>query len=85
MSSFVKTRIRKLTTKNKELVCVGEGLQPVFNPEETILSTSKPRNIRQMRFSSLSYGSPRHVEEVVGEPFLRNAREKLARLVAKKK
>lgn len=74
MSNFVKTRIRKLTNKNKELVCVGEGLLPVFNPEDTINSISKPRNIRQMRISSLSRGSPRHIQEVVGEPFLLNAK-----------
>ena len=64
---------------------MGEGLHPVFNPEETINSISKPRNIRQMRISSLSRGSPRHVQEVVGEPYLLNVKEKLARLVAKKK
>jgi hypothetical protein len=60
MSNFVKTRIRKITSKNKQLICIGESM--LVNPEETLSDmTPKPRNLRQMRICSLSQRPPQHV------------------------
>ena len=61
-------------------------MRTINNPEMTRkLKKNRPQNVMLMQVCGLSYGSPIKVEKALGEPYLVNTKQKLARIITKKK
>ena len=73
MNSYIRKKIKSLTSKNNETLVVEEdNLQKTIeNPEQTQhWSINKPRNVQQMNFCGLvQSGAKKKIEKVLGEPY----------------
>ena len=92
MNIFIDHKIKQFTHKRQQQIFTDDQIlaatmRSTINPESldaTIEATSSPRNIKQMKISNFLMRHSRIKEKVVPEPYLKNDKEKIARIITRR-